>query len=152
MKIWTFIQLFFGAAGGAIGAFFGGWDGLLQSLVIFTVIDYITGVLKAIVQKNLSSEIGFKGIIKKVVMFLIVGIVSSADAKLFNLTGIPTIETGGNIFRDIVLGFFLANEGISILENAVMLGVPIPEQLKNILLKIRNKNDTGINDDNKGDE
>ena len=142
MKIWHYIETAVSTAGALLAVFLGGFDGLLQSLVIFSVIDYITGICNAIVQKNVSSNIGFKGIIKKFVMFLIVGIVSAIDARLFGF-----IDIEGNIVRDAVICFFLANEGISILENASLLGVPVPEQLKDVLLQLRNKKNKNSNND-----
>jgi len=149
VKVWIYIETAFSALGGLLAVFLGGFDGLVQSLVIFAVIDYITGLFNAIIQKNVSSNIGFKGIVKKFVMFLIVGIVSAVDSHLFGIMGMD-----GNIIRDAVICFFLANEGISILENASLLGVPIPDQLKNALLQIRNRksiNNDNSDDDNKND-
>jgi len=141
IKLWIYIETTFSALGGLLAAFLGGFDGLIQSLVIFSVIDYITGIFNAVVQKNVSSNIGFKGIVKKFVMFLIVGIVSAVDSRLFGLIGMD-----GNIIRDAVICFFLANEGISVLENSALLGVPIPEQLKDALLQIRNRKNKNSSD------
>ena len=134
MKIWIIIETAVAAAGGAIAALFGGFDGLMTTLVVFTAIDYATGVCKAIVQKRLSSEIGYKGIIRKAVMFFIIIMAHLIDAYLLSLS-----VGGGEIVRDAVVCFFLANEGISILENAALIGLPVPKTLKQILLQLRAK-------------
>ncbi len=128
-KLFNSISIYFGIIGGLIINFLGGWDGLAATLVGLAVADYITGVLKAIHNKELSSEIGIKGIIRKVVIFILVGISVLLEKNL----GIPAI-------REIVMMFFIANEGISLLENVSQMGVPFPEQLKNVLLQLRDKN------------
>ena len=128
-KLFNSISIYFGIIGGLIVSFLGGWDGLAITLVGLAVTDYITGVLKAIHNKELSSEIGIKGIIRKVVIFILVGIAVLLERNL----GIPAI-------REIVMMFFIANEGISLLENVSQMGVPFPEQLKNVLLQLRDKN------------
>ena len=124
-KLFNSISVWFGI----IVSFLGGWDGLSVTLVGLAVADYITGVLKGIHNKELSSEIGIKGIIRKIVIFILVGIAVLLERNL----GIPAI-------REIVIMFFIANEGISLLENVSQMGIPFPEQLKNVLLQLRDKN------------
>jgi len=115
------------AAGALLGAFFGGLDGFLYALVIFVVLDYLSGVMVAVLEKKLSSEVGFKGIFKKVLIFALVGISHIIDAELIK---------NGSAIRTAVIFFYLSNEGISILENADKIGLPIPERLKNLLGQI----------------
>jgi len=114
-------------AGVYLGWFLGGFDGLMHTLVIFVVIDYITGVMTAIVRKEVSSEVGAKGIFKKVMIFMLVGIA--------HITDIHVIETGSAL-RTAVICFYLSNEAFSILENVALMGLPVPEKLKQILSKI----------------
>ena len=138
MKIWAYIETVCAMAGGLIGYFFGSFsDGLIKALFIITVIDYITGVVKAVMRRNLSSEIGYKGIVKKFMMFLIVGVANIIDEHLFVM--LTFTGSDGNIMRDAVILFFIVNECISILENAVLAGVPVPEQLRGALLQFRDK-------------
>ena len=133
MKIlWTSNQLTFAAIGGFIGWFWGGCDGLIYALITFVVIDYITGVMCAIVSKNLSSEIGFKGLFRKVLIFMLVGIANVVDVQIIGV---------GSVLRTAVVFFYLSNEGISILENAAVLGLPIPQQLKTALRQLKKKGD-----------
>lgn len=129
-EIWNGIQVCIAAIGGWCGWFLGGCDGLLIALVIFVVIDYITGFMCAIVDHRLSSEVGFRGICKKVVIFLLVGIAQILDVNV--------IKTG-SILRTAVIFFYLSNEGVSILENAAHLGLPIPEKLKTILEQLHDR-------------
>ena len=130
MKIlWTSNQLTFAAIGGFIGWFWGGCDSLIYVLITFVVIDYITGVMCAIVSKNLSSEIGFKGLFRKVLIFMLVGIANVVDMQIIG---------AGSALKIAVEFFFISNEGISILENAAFLGVPIPDELKKVLKQIKN--------------
>ena len=141
MKVWLLIKTAFAAIGGAIAALLGGFDGLLKALTIFTVIDYVTGVFNAIVQKRLSSQIGYKGIIRKVVMFLIIAMADMIDRYLLNLS-----VGGGEIIRDFVICFFLANEGLSIMENAALIGLPIPKTLKDLLLQLKDRESKNKNE------
>ena len=130
MKVlWNVNQLSFATIGGFIGWFWGGCDGLIYALITFVVIDYITGVMCAIVSKNLSSEIGFKGLFRKVLIFMLVGIANVIDMQIIG---------AGSALRVAVIFFYLSNEGISILENAAFLGVPIPDELKKVLKQIKN--------------
>ncbi len=128
------LQLIFAALGGYIGWFLGGFDGFLYALVAFVVIDYITGVMVAVLEKKLSSDIGFKGIFRKVLIFMLVGIGHIIDCYI--------IEKGGAI-RTAVIFFYLSNEGLSILENAALVGLPIPEKLKGILLELKEGGKSG---------
>lgn len=122
------IQIIFAAFGGFVGWLFGGLDGFLYALIVFVVADYITGVMAACVKKELSSEVGFSGIAKKITIFVLVAIGNMVDAQV--------IQTG-SAFRTAVIFFYISNEGISILENAVTIGLPVPEKLKTILQSIK---------------
>ena len=129
-EIWTWIQLALTAVGGAIGWFFGGMDGLIYALLVFVIADYITGVMCAITDKNLSSEVGFKGICKKVLIFVMVGIGHIMDTYLIG---------NGEVLRTAVIFFYCSNEGVSMLENAGHLGLPIPAKLKDILEQLHDR-------------
>ena len=118
-EFWNLCQFLFTAAGGWLGYFLGGCDGLLLALVLFAVADYITGVMCAVADKKLSSEVGFKGICRKVIIFMLVGIAHIIDVNV--------IATG-SVLRTAVIFFYLSNEGVSLLENAGHLGLPIPER------------------------
>lgn len=128
--IWSFIQVIFVAIGGWLGYFLGGWDGFLYALVSFVVIDYVTGLMCAVIDKKLSSEVGFRGIFKKVIIFSLVAIGHIIDKNLIG---------DGSVIRTAVIFFYLSNEGVSILENAVNIGLPIPQKLKDILAQLSNK-------------
>ena len=125
------IQMMVAVLGGYIGYFLGGWDGFLYALVAFVVIDYITGLMVAVLEKRLSSEVGFRGIFKKVVLFSLVAVGHIVDSRLLQNEG---------VIRTAVIFFYLSNEGISILENTAKIGLPVPEKLKNILAQL-NKED-----------
>lgn len=129
-QIWSGIQIAFAALGGFIGWFLGGADGFLYALIAFAVIDYITGVLCAISDKTLSSEVGFKGICRKVLIFTLVGIGNIVDVYVLGETG---------VLRTAVIFFYLSNEGVSLLENAAHLGLPIPEKLKEVLEQLHDR-------------
>lgn len=129
-SIWMSIQLGLSAAGAYVGYFLGGWDGFLYALVTFVVIDYITGLMVAILDKKLSSDIGFRGIFKKVLIFVMVGIGHIFDAHLIG---------DGSALRTAVIFFYISNEGISILENSSRIGLPIPQKIKDILGQLHNK-------------
>lgn len=130
IEFWTIIQLIFSALGGWLGYFLGGCDGLLYGLVIFVVIDFITGTMCAVVDKTLSSEVGFRGIIRKVVIFMLVGVGHVIDMHVIGT---------GSVLRTAVIFFYLSDEEISILENAGHLGLPIPEQLKAVLAQLQDR-------------
>ena len=133
-QFWNTIQLVFSALGGWIGYFLGGCDGLLYALIAFVVIDYITGVMCAIINKQLSSEVGFKGIFRKVLIFLLVGIANIIDVQV--------IGTGA-LLRTAVIFFYISNEGVSLLENAGDLGLPIPEKIKTVLEQLHDRAENG---------
>ena len=129
-QIWSGIQIAFTAFGGFLGWFLGGVDGFLYALIAFTVIDYITGVMCAITDKNLSSSIGFKGICRKVLIFTLVGIGNIVDVYVLGQ---------GGVLRTAVIFFYLSNEGVSMLENSAHLGLPIPEKLKEVLEQLHER-------------
>ena len=131
-EFWNTIQVIFAAIGGWLGYFLGGCDGLLIALLAFVAIDYITGVICAIADKKLSSEVGFKGIAKKVLIFLLVGI-----ANILNVQVIGT----GSVLRTAVIFFYLSNEGLSLLENAAHIGLPIPDKMKDVLAQLHGRTD-----------
>jgi toxin secretion/phage lysis holin len=118
------MQLIFTALGGYIGWFLGGVDGFMYALITFVVIDYVTGLMVAVLERKLSSEIGFRGIFKKVLIFVMVGIGNIVDVHLIK---------NGSAIRTAVIFFYVSNEGISIIENAAKIGLPIPQKLKDIL-------------------
>ena len=118
------IQMIVAVLGGYIGYFLGGWDGFLYALVAFVVIDYITGLMVAVLENRLSSAVGFRGIFKKVVLFSLVSVGHIIDSRLIQSEG---------VIRTAVIFFYLSNEGISILENTAKIGLPIPEKLKAVL-------------------
>ncbi len=129
---WKTIQFTFAGIGAWLGWFLGGLDGLIYALVAFVTIDYITGVLRAIAEKELSSEIGARGVIKKVLIFTMVGIGHIIDSHILS---------GGSAIRTAVIFFYLSNEGVSILENASAIGLPIPDGLATVLKQLRSKGD-----------
>lgn len=136
--IWSRIQICFAAVGGWLGWFLGGADGFLYALVAFVVMDYMTGVLCAILDKKLSSEIGAKGIFKKVLIFLLVGVGHILDEQILG----GSVSLGGSsIIRTAVIFFYLSNEGLSILENTAHIGLPIPQKLKEILTQLHNRSE-----------
>ena len=129
-EIWTWIQIAFSALGGFVGWFLGGTDGFLYALLAFVIIDYITGILCAVADKTLSSEVGFKGICRKVLIFALVGIGNIVDIYVMGEAG---------ILRTAVIFFYLSNEGVSLLENSAHLGLPIPEKLKTVLSQLHHR-------------
>ena len=137
-EFWNMIQMVFAAIGGWLGYFLGGCDGLIIALVVFVVVDYLTGILCAIEDKSLSSEVGFKGIAKKVVIFLLVGIANILDVEVIGT---------GSVLRTAVIFFYLSNEGISILENSTHLGLPVPKKLKDVLEQIHDRSEEKEDDE-----
>lgn len=129
----TTLQYAFAGLGGIMGWFLGGLDGFLYALLVFVIIDYITGVMVAINKKKVSSEVGFKGICRKVLIFCLVGMAHILDVHV--------IQTG-NILRTAVIFFYLSNEGISIVENASTLGLPVPQKIKDMLEQLKNSTET----------
>ena len=140
--IWTKIQFAFTAIGGWIGYALGGRDGLLIALVVFMAVDYVTGVMCAVVDKKLSSAVGFKGICKKVLILMLVGVANTIDVHIVGNSG---------ALRGAVICWYLSNEGLSTLENAAHLGLPIPEPLKNALVQLHGRNDYQQQDNSAGD-
>ena len=130
--IWDYIRTAAAVLGGWLGWFFGDMDGFFYTLLAFTIVDFITGLMAAWVNKELSSAVGYKGICRKVAIFILVGIAHIVDAYLIG---------AGSILRNAVIFFYLANEGVSILENAGKLGLPIPEYLKQALVELKDKAD-----------
>ena len=129
-EFWNTIQLIFAGIGGWLGYFLGGWDELLYALIAFVAIDYVTGVMCAISNHTLSSEVGFKGICRKVLIFLLVGIGSILDAHVIG---------SGSVLRTAVIFFYISNEGVSLLENAAHLGLPVPEKIKVVLEQLHDR-------------
>ena len=131
-EFWNTIQLAFAAVCGWLGYFLGGCDGLLYALIAFVAIDYITGVMCAISDKTLSSEVGFRGICRKVLIFLLVGIGNIIDVQVLGSPG---------VLRTAVSFFYLSNEGVSLLENAAHLGLPVPDAIKTVLEQLHDRSD-----------
>ncbi|NBI17023.1 holin [Neglecta sp. X4] len=142
-ELWNTAQLIFIAIGGWLGYFLGGCDGLLYALIAFVVIDYITGVMCAGADHQLSSEVGFRGICRKVLIFLLVGVANILDANIIG---------AGCVLRTAVIFFYLSNEGVSLLENAGHLGLPIPKKMKDILAQLHDRSESdGKENDENGD-
>lgn len=129
-EFWNTIQLIFAAVGGWLGWFLGGCDGLLYALVAFVTLDYITGIMCAIVDQKLSSAVGFRGIFRKVLIFALVGVGHIIDTQVIG---------NGSILRTAVIFFYLSNEGVSLVENAAHLGLPVPEKLKAVLEQLHDR-------------
>ena len=129
---WNTIQLIFTGIGGWLGYFLGGWDGLLYALIAFVIVDYVTGVMCAINDKSLSSSVGFKGICRKVLIFLLVGIAQILDVHVIGT---------GSVLRTAVIFFYISNEGVSLLENATHLGLPVPEKIKDVLQQLHERSE-----------
>lgn len=132
-ELWNMCQLAFTAVGGWLGYFLGGCDGLIIALVLFVVIDYITGVMCAVVDRKLSSAVGFKGIFRKMLIFMLVGIANIIDVQVIK---------SGSVLRTAVVFFYLSNEGLSLIENSVHLGLPVPEKLKAVLKQLNDKEES----------
>lgn len=132
-EFWNTIQLIFTAVGGWLGYFLGGCDGLLYALIAFVIIDYITGVMCAVIDKRLSSEVGFKGIFKKVLIFLLVGVANILDVQVIGT---------GSVLRTAVIFFYISNEGVSLLENVAHLGLPIPQKVKTVLEQLHERSES----------
>jgi len=131
-EFWNVIQLILAAVGGWLGWFLGGCDGLLYALIAFVTLDYITGVMCAIADHTLSSAVGFKGICRKVLIFFLVGIGHILDTQVIG---------SGSVVRTAVVFFYLSNEGVSLIENAAHLGLPIPEKLKAVLEQLHDRSE-----------
>lgn len=129
-EFWNTIQLVIAAIGGWLGYFLGGSDGLLYALLAFVVIDYVTGVMCAVADHQLSSEVGFRGICRKVLIFLLVGIANILDVHVIGT---------GSVLRTAVVFFYISNEGVSLMENAAHLGLPVPERIKAVLEQLHDR-------------
>lgn len=131
-EFWNTIQFVFAVLGGWLGYFLGGCDGLLYALLAFVVIDYLTGMMCAINDHTLSSEVGFRGICRKVLIFLLVGIANILDVSVIG---------SGSVLRTAVIFFYISNEGLSLVENAAHLGLPVPEKIKAVLEQLHDRTD-----------
>ena len=129
-EFWNTIQVIIAAIGGWLGWFLGGCDGLLYTLLVFVALDYVTGVMCAVADKRLSSEAGFRGICRKVLIFALVGVGYALDTHVIGT---------GSIMRTAVIFFYLSNEGVSLFENAAHLGLPVPEKLKAVLEQLHDR-------------
>ena len=130
--LWAKIQAACAAVGGWLGYFLGGLDGLLIALIVFMALDYITGIMCAVLDKKLSSAIGFKGVMKKELILILVGVANVVDVHVVGT---------GSALRGAVICFYLSNEGLSLLENASYVGLPVPEKLKNVLAQLHGRGD-----------
>ena len=128
--VWNVAQVVFAAVGGGIGWFFGELDGFFYALLAFVVIDYLTGVMCAIADRSLSSEVGVRGIFRKVLIFVMVGAGHILDAQVVG---------SGDALRTAVIFFYISNEGVSLLENAAHIGLPVPEKLKDVLAQLHDR-------------
>ena len=124
-------QWMFTTLGALLGFLLGDLDGFLIALIAFVTTDYLTGVIAAYTQKTLSSKVGFKGIIKKICIFIVVAIANIIDV---NILEYPMLRTA-------VIFFYISNEGISLIENLAIIGVPVPDKLKDVLAQIKKKGD-----------
>ena len=129
-EFWNTIQFVFAVIGGWLGWFLGGCDGLLLALVAFAAADYLTGVMCAVSDRKLSSNVGFKGICRKVLIFLLVGIANILDVHVIGT---------GSVLRTAVIFFYISNEGVSLLENAAHLGLPVPGKIKDVLEQLHDR-------------
>ena len=139
-EFWNAIQFAFTVLGGWIGYFLGGCDGLIIALICFVAVDYVTGLMCAVSDKKLSSRAGFKGICRKVLIFILVGVANIIDIQIIHT---------GSVLRTAVIFFYLSNEGVSLLENAAHLGLPIPKKLKEVLEQLHHKHNE---EDDKNDQ
>ena len=140
--IWTKVQIAITALGGWLGYFLGGMDGLMIALLVFAVLDYVTGLMCAIADRKLSSAVGFRGICRKALIFALVGVGHILDTHVVGT---------GSALRSAIICFYLSNEGISLLENAAHLGLPVPEKLKMILEQLHDKDRTEPTDQGDGE-
>lgn len=129
-QFWNVVQVGIAAVGGGVGWFFGELDGFFYALIAFVVIDYMTGIMCAVVDKSLSSNVGFKGIFRKVLIFVMVGIGHVIDSQIIE---------NGDALRTAVIFFYISNEGVSLLENAAHVGLPVPEKLKDVLAQLHDR-------------
>ena len=131
--IWTKVQIAITAIGGWLGYFMGGMDGMLIALIVLMSLDYVSGIMCAVIDKKLSSAIGFRGICKKVLILMLVGVANIVDLHVVGT---------GSALRGAVICFYMSNEGLSLLENAAHIGLPIPDKLRDILAQLHDKERT----------
>ena len=124
----NYFKIIVAAIGTGVTWLLGTWDTALIVLVSFMALDYLTGVLRAWINKEVSSDIGLKGIARKTVIFIVLIVAVLLDRLL---------NTGTWVFRTLICYFYIANEGISLLENCAGLGLPIPEKLKDALVQLK---------------
>lgn len=124
----------------ALSFCFGRMDGFLIALIVLMCFDYATGVIRAAVNHDLCSSVGFKGIARKVLILALVAVGNLIDVHIIG---------DGSICRSLVMGFYAANEALSIIENAIGLGLPVPKKLVAIIRELKSKNDDGESDENK---
>lgn len=136
---WNMVQFVFSAVGGWLGWFLGGCDGLMYALIAFVIIDYITGVMCGVTDKKLSSGVGFKGICRKVLIFMLVGIANILDMEVIGT---------GSVLRTAIIFFYISNEGVSLLENAGHLGLPIPQKMKDVLEQLHKRSESDESETN----
>ncbi|HAT4295954.1 phage holin family protein [Clostridium perfringens] len=127
-KLFDYLRILVVAIGTGFTWLFGAWDTPLVVLIVFMTLDYITGFTRGYINKELSSDVGLKGIARKCVIFVVLIVAVMLD-RLMN--------TGNWLFRSLVCYFYIANEGLSLLENSAALGLPIPEKLKDALIQLR---------------
>lgn len=139
----VFLKLLFGAITGVVIQFMGNLDGFIYVLLLFMATDYLTGIMKAILDKKISSDVGFRGIFKKILILVMIAISSVVDRELLN---------NGDILKDGVVFFYIANEGVSILENICDIGLPIPDEIRGVLSQIKKSPKNESEDDNNGDK
>ena len=130
--VWTKVQIAITAIGGWVGYFVGGMDGMLIALIVLMSLDYISGVMCAIVDRKLSSAIGFRGICKKVLILMLVGVANIVDVHVVGT---------GSALRGAVISWYLSNEALSLFENAAHIGLPVPDPLKNALAQLHGRDD-----------
>jgi len=141
-KMFNWISIIVAAIGGWLTSVYGGFDGIMIALAFLVIADYLTGLTKAILNRTLSSEIGYKGIVKKLFIFVVVAAACILQENVLS-NAVP--------LREITIMFYIANEGISLLENAAEF-IPIPQKLKDILLQLREKNEIQKVTDEEGNE
>lgn len=134
-ELWNTMHVAITALGGWLGYFLGGCDGIIFALIVFVVADYITGVMCAIFDHKLSSAVGFRGICRKVMIFMLVGVANILDVQVIG---------NGSVLRTAIIFFYISNEGISLLENAGHLGVPYPDGLKAVLEQLHDRGDKEV--------
>ena len=142
-EMWKTLQAVLAMLGGFLGYFVGGFDSLIKVLLTMIIIDYITGVMCAIAEKKLSSEIGFKGICKKILIIILVGVANALDVYIIGV---------GSMLRTAVIFFYTSNEGVSIVENAARLGLPIPQKIKDALKQLHDKSEDTDDEDEDDNE